>query len=433
GIESSLSDQTKIPVVVVGFGNRKIGLIVDELEGKQEIVIKSLEQNYTTVSGLAGASILGDGSICLILDISSMITRVIAEQEKLSREQRSRAMDREASVERVISAPQTKTSAPTPQPVKDSRPASAVTEKKEQASAPKAAPSAPVQENTFEKKPSQTRTINDVPAAAKIAVSAPVTGIRSDVIFEKETTPVADAKKAGAADDKVKEALDNFKNELETNISNSLGGRPDDHIKRSLSITDADLKKIQVLANVGITHGAEALSRIINKRVDLAIPEVKLMPIEKIPDIIGGKDETYIGVYMPITGDMTGTVLFSLPESSGFELIDGLFGLATGETRELSEDGESALKEITNIAGSSVVNAISEKTGLSIMPDVPVIKRDFMQAIMDSILTLYNIRNDYALIMDTEFYYQDDRVMGNLLILPETSSLKGLVDHLRDN
>ena len=74
-----------MPVVVVGFGNRKIGLIVDYLEGKQEIVIKSLEQNYKTVEGLAGASILGDGSICLILDISSMINKVIAEQDRLSK------------------------------------------------------------------------------------------------------------------------------------------------------------------------------------------------------------------------------------------------------------------------------------------------------------------------------------------------------------
>ena len=54
GIESAIEDGKKAPVVVVGYGSRKIGLIVDYLEGKQEIVIKSLEQNYTTVEGLAG-------------------------------------------------------------------------------------------------------------------------------------------------------------------------------------------------------------------------------------------------------------------------------------------------------------------------------------------------------------------------------------------
>jgi chemotaxis signal transduction protein len=90
GIKSALKSTEKIPVVVVGFGSRKIGLIVDFLEGKMEIVIKSLEQNYTTVEGLAGASILGDGSICLILDIQAMINKVINQQEKLTQEEREK-------------------------------------------------------------------------------------------------------------------------------------------------------------------------------------------------------------------------------------------------------------------------------------------------------------------------------------------------------
>ena len=63
---------------------------MDSLEGKLEIVIKSLEQNYKNVEGLAGASILGDGSICLILDIQTMINRVITLQEKLTPEEKQK-------------------------------------------------------------------------------------------------------------------------------------------------------------------------------------------------------------------------------------------------------------------------------------------------------------------------------------------------------
>lgn len=439
GISSGLEDNSKIPVVVVGYGNRKIGLIVDELEGKQEIVIKSLEQNYTTVQGLAGASILGDGSICLILDISSMITRVISEQDRLSREQKTNVLGRkEAQIESLKS----------PSPVKEPT-------AKAEVSAPQ-----PAVQKTAEKKPEPVKAApvkETVPAAVSVqqtmkaepaAISAAETEkkpttiaaiiseapVKADIVFQKETTPVASAMPGEGAvvDDKVREALSNFRQELESNVSDALVSKPDDHIKKSLHITDADLKKIQVLANVGITHGAESLSRIINKRVDLAIPEVRMMPIEKIPETVGAVGDVYIGVYMPITGDVKGTVVLSLPDKSGFELIDSLFGMASGETKELSEDGESALKEITNIVGTAVLNAISEKTGLVIMPDVPAIRRDFMQSIMDSILAVYNTHNDYALIMDTEFYYQDDRVMGNLLILPETESLRSLVDHLQD-
>jgi two-component system chemotaxis sensor kinase CheA len=59
-------------VVVEGDGKRA-GLFVDELLGQQQVVIKSLEANYKRVEGVSGATILGDGSVALILDIPGLI------------------------------------------------------------------------------------------------------------------------------------------------------------------------------------------------------------------------------------------------------------------------------------------------------------------------------------------------------------------------
>ncbi len=61
-----------ILVVVEGEG-RKCGLFVDDLLGQQQVVIKSLEANYRKVDGLSGATILGDGSVALILDIPGLM------------------------------------------------------------------------------------------------------------------------------------------------------------------------------------------------------------------------------------------------------------------------------------------------------------------------------------------------------------------------
>jgi two-component system chemotaxis sensor kinase CheA len=59
-------------IVVEGDGKRA-GLFVDELLGQQQVVIKSLEANYKRVDGVSGATILGDGSVALILDIPGLI------------------------------------------------------------------------------------------------------------------------------------------------------------------------------------------------------------------------------------------------------------------------------------------------------------------------------------------------------------------------
>ncbi len=68
-------------VVVEGDG-RRAGLFVDELLGQQQVVIKSLEANYRRVEGISGATILGDGSVALILDIPGLIR--IAHQKKVA-------------------------------------------------------------------------------------------------------------------------------------------------------------------------------------------------------------------------------------------------------------------------------------------------------------------------------------------------------------
>lgn len=60
-------------IVIVRDGETAVGLVVDELIGMQEVVLKSLERNYRPVAGLSGASILGDGRVSLILDVDAVI------------------------------------------------------------------------------------------------------------------------------------------------------------------------------------------------------------------------------------------------------------------------------------------------------------------------------------------------------------------------
>ena len=59
-------------VVVVEAGRKKVGLIVDELLGQQQVVVKSLEKNFHKVEGLMGATILGDGCVAPIIDVTAL-------------------------------------------------------------------------------------------------------------------------------------------------------------------------------------------------------------------------------------------------------------------------------------------------------------------------------------------------------------------------
>jgi len=79
-ISDAISDPTKGLVVLVEVeGGEKIGLVVDELLGQQQIVVKTLETNYRQIDGIAAATILGDGRVALILDVGGLSEMLAAQ------------------------------------------------------------------------------------------------------------------------------------------------------------------------------------------------------------------------------------------------------------------------------------------------------------------------------------------------------------------
>jgi two-component system chemotaxis sensor kinase CheA len=64
-------------IMIVEAEGRRVGLCVDELLGQQQVVVKTLETNYQRVDGVAGATILGDGSVALILDVAGLARRFV--------------------------------------------------------------------------------------------------------------------------------------------------------------------------------------------------------------------------------------------------------------------------------------------------------------------------------------------------------------------
>jgi two-component system chemotaxis sensor kinase CheA len=75
GVEPRARELDQGLIVIVEGDGRRVGLFVDDLLGQQQVVIKSLETNYGHIEGVSGATILGDGSVALILDLPGIIRR----------------------------------------------------------------------------------------------------------------------------------------------------------------------------------------------------------------------------------------------------------------------------------------------------------------------------------------------------------------------
>lgn len=89
GLREADDSSENLMLVVVEGDTEKIGIVVDDLLGQQQVVIKSLEQNYKKVSGISGATILGDGTVALIIDISSIDKKLVPVKNNSHRPERA--------------------------------------------------------------------------------------------------------------------------------------------------------------------------------------------------------------------------------------------------------------------------------------------------------------------------------------------------------
>ena len=78
-------------VVIVGTQEKKIGVMVDSLIGEEDVVIKALHDQFTNSPGIAGASILGDGSVSLIIDVSQLLELGVRQEKDAQQLQEKRA------------------------------------------------------------------------------------------------------------------------------------------------------------------------------------------------------------------------------------------------------------------------------------------------------------------------------------------------------
>ena len=69
--------QSRFVVLCEAEGSAKVALIVDDIIGQQQVVIKSLEENFERVEGIAGGTILGDGNVALIVDVQGLKTTIV--------------------------------------------------------------------------------------------------------------------------------------------------------------------------------------------------------------------------------------------------------------------------------------------------------------------------------------------------------------------
>ena len=195
-------------------------------------------------------------------------------------------------------------------------------------------------------------------------------------------------------------------------------------------LSEFELDALRELGNIGAGNAATALSQIVNKKILMEVPTIKIVSLNDIPDELGGPEVVIAGILIKILGDAPGNILFSLPQQSSLLLVDMIMGRPRGATQLLTGMDISALKEIGNILASSYLNAIVSMSELVMIPSVPAFAYDMAGALLDIICIEYSKIGDYALLIDTEFIESDSRINGQFFLLPNPESLDTILHAL---
>jgi chemotaxis protein CheC len=198
-----------------------------------------------------------------------------------------------------------------------------------------------------------------------------------------------------------------------------------------------ELDVLKEIGNIGASSAATALAKMLQMRVTLSLPSVKILEFKSVSQILGGEEVIVVGILQPMQGDLKGHIMFLLRLEAAHNLADfllnSMLNVVSDKTRDpaIFDDMEvSALREIGNIMISSYLGAISELTKIKVKPLAPEIAVDMSGAILSVPAIEFGKVGDHVLFIETKFSQGNTTVEGDFFLIPEANSYSVLLNSL---
>ncbi|MDF2670712.1 MAG: chemotaxis protein CheC [Paenibacillus sp.] len=196
------------------------------------------------------------------------------------------------------------------------------------------------------------------------------------------------------------------------------------------NFAEFQLDVLKEVGNIGAGNAATALSRLLDKPIDMKVPKVNLLPFEDIVNSLGGSDQVVLAVFLRVEGEAPGNMFFFFSPESAKSLLSNLAGIDVEEEGSYSEMELSALSEIGNILAGSYLSSLSDFTNLNMIPTVPALAIDMLGAIISYGLLQYGEMGDHALFIDTQFLEGKDEMEGHFFFIPDPEAFGKLFHSL---
>ena len=185
---------------------------------------------------------------------------------------------------------------------------------------------------------------------------------------------------------------------------------------------------LKELGNIGAGNAMTALAQMLNCKVDMKVPQVRLLEFKDVGALIGGEEQIMAGIYLAVEGDITGSIMFLLGKDSARHLVTKLMGMAL-EGDAFGEMEMSALMEIGNFITGAYLNSLATITNLKIFPSVPSLCVDMAGAILSVPAIEFGTLGDKILLIQSQFM-DEIELDGYFIMVPDIDSYSKILSSL---
>lgn len=183
-------------------------------------------------------------------------------------------------------------------------------------------------------------------------------------------------------------------------------------------LTKFEEDALREVGHMGAQHAAIALSKMIAQTVEAKLLATRMTSLAELPNLVGDRETMVSGIYLPVTGDISGSLLMVFPKQSAFTLVDLLLKQKLGTTKELDKMGKSALSEAGNILAGNCLTALSHTLGMRLVEHVPDFGHGMVGALIDNVAVAFGQKAERALIIQVELSAGAEiKVMGYFFLL----------------
>jgi chemotaxis protein CheC len=187
--------------------------------------------------------------------------------------------------------------------------------------------------------------------------------------------------------------------------------------------SDSKYASLQEVIQAGFENAAKGFSGMLGSPLAVANPEVRLVPIQEVPMVLGGPDSDAVGIYLRVQGDLAGQVMMIIPYEKSMEFVDMLMDMPKGTTTELGRMERSALSEVGNLTGAFFLNAVAEITGITAQPTPPAVMVDMVGSITDVLLATMPDAGSQMLMFQATFTCRDREIEADFWVIPDSQTL----------